>query len=171
VIQAVPHFNIDQILPLELKVSAAGISTIGIETLENVPQSTEIYLFDNVTGIYHNIKNSDFTASLPIGVYSNRFSVRFQTTTLDIDQNQLSNDIKAFLTSDNNIFNIQNNSLDTTVKEVILIDMLGKIISNWDVENSVQTNIQIPIKAISSGIYIMKMKTTSGDLNKKIIIK
>lgn len=48
--------------------------------------------------------------------------------------------------------------------------MLGQAITNWDVEDDEQTNIQIPIKNMPSGIYIVKVKTTKGESGKKIII-
>jgi hypothetical protein len=47
---------------------------------------------------------------------------------------------------------------------------MGQKISNWDVKDSEQTTIQIPIKSISSGIYIVKVNTTKGESSKKIIV-
>jgi hypothetical protein len=37
-----------------------GKSIIKIDALENIPNNFEIYLHDNVTGIYHDIKNNDY---------------------------------------------------------------------------------------------------------------
>jgi hypothetical protein len=48
--------------------------------------------------------------------------------------------------------------------------MTGQSIANWEIENSMQENIQLPIKNLSSGVYIVKIQTSNGDLSKKIII-
>jgi len=60
--------------------------------------------------------------------------------------------------------------LDVTVQKVTLFNILGQSISTWKIEVKEQTNIQIPIKNISSGIYIVKVKTSKGDISKKIIV-
>ena len=57
------------------------------------------------------------------------------------------------------------------VISVGLYNITGQSISNWDVDDSEQTNIQFPVKNISSGIYIVKVKTTTGESSKKIIIR
>jgi LEA14-like dessication related protein len=49
--------------------------------------------------------------------------------------------------------------------------MTGQNIENWNVDDGDQTNVQIPIKNISSGIYIVKVKTSKGESSKKIIVK
>jgi LEA14-like dessication related protein len=49
--------------------------------------------------------------------------------------------------------------------------MIGQKIAYWDVKGREQTSIQIPIKNLPSEIYIVKVKTTKGESNKKIIVK
>jgi hypothetical protein len=66
--------------------------------------------------------------------------------------------------------NIKNNFIDATVEEVNLFNILGQNIANWDIEDIKQNNIQIPIKILSAGVYIIKIKTTKGDFSKKVII-
>ncbi|HQE35189.1 MAG TPA: T9SS type A sorting domain-containing protein, partial [Flavobacterium alvei] len=56
------------------------------------------------------------------------------------------------------------------VEKVTLYSINGQSIANWKIENQDQQNIQISINTISSGIYIAKLKTTTGELSKKIII-
>jgi hypothetical protein len=64
--------------------------------------------------------------------------------------------------------NIQNNDTETTVEKVYLFNLLGQKIASWDVENKI--NIQIPIRNISQGTYIVKVKTSSRDVATKIIV-
>ncbi|EIA07103.1 hypothetical protein [Flavobacterium frigoris] len=112
VIQAVPNFNNDQIIPFGLIVVNTANATIKIDELENIPQSLPIYLCDNLTSIYYDIKDNPFTISLAIGEYKSRFSLRFSDKTL----------------------NIENNFLEVTVDKIFLFKMLGKSIANWAVK-------------------------------------
>ena len=61
--------------------------------------------------------------------------------------------------------------MDATVNSVTLFNMLGQKIAYWDVKGREQAIIQIPIKNLSSDIYIVNVKTTKGDSSKKIIVK
>ena len=65
---------------------------------------------------------------------------------------------------------INNNLLDLTVEKVTLFNILGQSLATWKVENQEQQNIQIPVKNINAGVYIAKIKTSNGNMSKKIII-
>ena len=74
--------------------------------------------------------------------------------------------ISGFIT-DGNDFAVK----DATVNTVNLYNLAGQKIANWDVKGREQSIIQIPIKNLPAEIYIVKIKTTQGEFNKKIIIK
>lgn len=167
VIQAIPDFNPNRIIPLSIKITNPGVTTIKIDSLENIPETTQMYIFDNVTGTYHDIKNGNFEITLPVGVYTNRFSLRFSMESLGVDENTVNSLIINF-TNNNNSLNIRNNDTETIIEKVYLYNLLGQMIANWDVENS--TNIQIPFQKISQGTYIVKVKTSNRVISKKIIM-
>lgn len=167
VIQAVPDFNTQRIIPLSLKITNPGATTIKIDSLEHVTEATEIYIFDNQTGIYHNIRNSNFTITLPVGVYADRFSLRFAMESLGSDENVV-NPLIINFTNSNSSLNIINNDTKTTVEKVYLFNVLGQLIAHWNVEN--KTNIQIPMENISQGTYLVKVKTSNRDVSTKILI-
>jgi hypothetical protein len=171
VIQGVPNFDESQIIPLGITIANEGLSTIKIDTLENFPNTTRIYLYDDLTSKYHNIRESDFKISLPIGEYNNRFSLRFADKTLKVDDFTLAENILIYFTNNTKTLNIMNNFIDGTVNKVFLFNLLGQSITNWDVEDQKQNNIQIPIKNVPSGVYIVKVKTTKGLFSKKIVIR
>ncbi|MFV8347293.1 LamG-like jellyroll fold domain-containing protein [Flavobacterium sp. ZB4P13] len=171
VIQAIPDFNVGQIIPLGLTIANEGKATIKIDALENIPEATKIYLYDNITGIYHDIRNSDFTISLAIGEYKNRFSIQFTDKTLDVEENNLNDGLLVLYSNNYKVLIIQNKIPDATVNEVHLFNLLGQAVANWDVKNENQTRIQIPVKNLSSGVYLVKLKTSKGDYGRKIIIK
>ncbi|SEG49482.1 PKD-like domain-containing protein, partial [Flavobacterium urumqiense] len=171
VIQGVPNFDDTQIIPLHITIANAGLSTIKIDALENMPNTTKIYLYDDLTGIYHSLRGIDFKISLAIGEYSNRFSLRFADKTLKADDFTSPESILIYFTNNAKILNIKNNFTDATVNKVFLFNLLGQSITNWDLEEQKQNTIQIPIKNVPSGAYIVKVKTTKGVFSKKIIIR
>ncbi|WP_218133011.1 LamG-like jellyroll fold domain-containing protein [Flavobacterium gillisiae] len=169
VIEGIPDFNSNQIIPLGIAVANEGPITIKIDALENIPGSTEIYLQDTLSAVYHNLRESDFEISLDIGEYNKRFFLRFTGKTLNQDT-KIENGLYVYYSDENENLIIKNNIVNLLVNEVSLFNILGQTISNWEIENKDQTQIVLPVKNISTGIYIVKMKTTNGELSKKIII-
>lgn len=167
VIQALPDFDSDRVIPLGIKITNPGAITIKIDALEHIPDTKSIYIYDAVTGIYHNIKNKSFTIKLPMGDYTNRFSMRFSMESLGTDENVVNPLLIAF-TNTNTSLNIRNNDSGTTVEKVYLFNVLGQLIAHWDVEN--KPNIQIPLQNISQGTYMVKIKTSNRDVSTKILI-
>jgi hypothetical protein len=172
VIQGVPDFNANRIIPLGLAVANEGEITIKLDELENVSTNTEIYLFDSQTTQYHDLKNKDYKTVLAVGKYDNRFSLRFTNQTLGVEEVEEVNDgIIALYSNNYNTLIIRNNLIDTTVNLVTLFNLAGQKISHWDVKGREQKSIQIPIKNLPSEIYIVKINTTKGEFSKKIIVK
>jgi hypothetical protein len=171
VIQGVPDFNSNQIIHLGIVAANAGQVTIKIDELENVSSNTEIYLVDNTNGNYHDLRSSDFKTDLPIGDYSNRFSLRFTGKTLSVDELEVNDGIIALYSNNYKALIIRNNVKDATVDSVTLYNITGQKIAYWDVKGKEQSSIQIPMKNLPAEIYIVKIKTTKGEFSKKIIIK
>jgi hypothetical protein len=170
VIQGVPDFNSNQNIPLGIVVASSGEVKIKIDELENIYSNTNIYLFDLTTGIYHDLRKSDFKVALTKGEYNKRFSLKFENKTLDVFENDPNDGILVFYSKNYKTLIIKNNDLDSTVNTVSLYNMAGKAITKWEVADKEQTNIQIPIKNMPSEIYIVKVSTSKGVCSKKIII-
>ena len=60
--------------------------------------------------------------------------------------------------------------VSTTVESVALYNMLGQSVGTWDAKNLDQLNIELPVKTLSTGTYIVKIKTDKGETSRKIII-
>ena len=162
IIQAVSNFNQDQILPLGLKIATAGICTIKVNTLENISNDTQLYIHDAETGTDYDVKNSDFTISLPIGIYQDRFSLRFSGSALGTNNPY---DINTFASISNHIIKIQSIEF---IKEISLYDITGKLINSYSptqIENQFSDAFNYP-----NGVYIAKI-TLDNDVvvTKKLI--
>jgi|GEM_PF-4903453 len=171
VIQGVGSFDINASIPIGVKTDVEGKVSFVIDALENFNPEQSIFIYDAETNTYNDIRNGLFEVILPVGVNDTRFSLRFKDKTLDTAKN-ISEDktIKISHIQNGDIILINNKSLDTSVEKVTLFNTLGQSIANWKIENQEQQNIQIPIKNISTGVFIVKVKTSKGDINKKILV-
>lgn len=169
VIQAIPQFSADQIIPLSLKIANQGNNIIKIASLENVDPNQEIYLFDAITGIYHDLRNSNFSITLPVGDYNNRFSLRFSNQTLSNNSNELNENISIFYNND--YVTIKNGLKGIRVENAQVFSILGQKVLEFKLTNEDQTNIQLPVNELSTEAYIVKVKTDNGIMSKKIIIE
>lgn len=172
VIQGEGYFDMESSFPIGVKTDREGIIKFMIDDVENFETNQPIFVYDDETKMYHNIRNKTFEINIPTGEFHNRFSLRFKDKTLGTNEEISStNDIVVLHSQNKNTLIINNKLLDTTVQEVTLFNILGQAVANWEIENQGQENIQLPIKKISSGVYIALLKMSTGVLSKKIIIK
>lgn len=172
-IQGVGYFNANGIFPIGIKNNVAGNVTFQIDEALNFDNNFQAFIHDNLTGIYHNVRNVPAIINVPQGTINDRFSLRFlnNSTALGNESFDLSNGIIVAYTNTNSILNIKNYVVDTTVESVALFNLLGQSVGTWDVENQNQQDIQLPITKLSTGTYIVKVMTDKGDTSRKIIIK
>jgi hypothetical protein len=175
-IQGVGYFDKKASYPIGVKTDIEGKVTFMIDGLENFDEDEKIFIFDSEDSTYHNIRVNNYEVLLPVGVSNNRFSLCFKQikqTKLkvkDLEDDRESEDVKIAYFHDKNIFNITYKPLLTNVQRVTLYNMLGQSITIWEIDNSVLQNIELPIKSLSSGIYVMQLQTSNGPINRKIIV-
>jgi hypothetical protein len=78
VIQGVPNFGIDQVLPLGIKINEAGVFSIKINKLENIAEDVNIYLKNLQDSTYFDLRNGDYSMNLDPGNYYERFQIVFK---------------------------------------------------------------------------------------------
>jgi hypothetical protein len=138
--------------------------------MENIDPQQPIFIYDDETKTYNDIRNQAYKTTLVKGKNHNRFSLRFTDKTLGIDDNNSSfKDLTIQFSTTTNIFAINNNKTNMTIEKVTLFNIIGQIIGTWEVENQDQKNIQILFKNSSTGVYVAKIKTSTGIISKKII--
>lgn len=163
VIQGVGAYDNLYEFPLGLNVSTTDTHTIILDAVDNF--SDPIYIKDNVLNTTHNLKDSNYTFSLPAGNYLDRFSVVFQPITLGIDD-ITKKELFVYYNGENNIIIKNKNNLNLT--KIIIYNMLGQKVKQ--VNNSLLNlpEIKIPF-AFSEGEYIVAIETNEGKLSYEII--
>lgn len=170
-IQAVNNFDKAQVLPIGVKTNISGLSTIRIEALENIDESTQIYVHDKDNGTYHNLKESNFQISLPAGDYSNQFEITFSTSTgesLGVSENELNGATVYYSNESESIVLVNPNQ--TEIKNIELLNILGQSILKINNIGQQETT-EYKVKNLSSGTYVIKMNTVSGSVSKKVLVK
>ncbi|WP_397363926.1 LamG-like jellyroll fold domain-containing protein [Olleya sp. R77988] len=173
VIQAFDHINVSKVIDLNFK--ADGVATYSIKAIEllNIADDQVVYLLDNQTGVYHDLKSGlpyNFTSQS--GEFNSRFDIVFQNS------NILSNEDFELETENTLIYfnNTQDQlfvkGLQQDVKAVTLYNSLGqKVFNSFSVTNN-QLENGLQISNLSSGLYIVSVKTDNNQtIDKKIIIK
>lgn len=181
IIQGVSYFNENKRHPLSIKVNQTGYIKIVLDEVENFDPNRKVFIYDNETGLYHNIKTQSFSIKLTTGVHNDRFYLTFTNRNSSIAPtvNRTNDDVDGIengtidvkYVNTNQILKITNADQNTTVNQVSLYNVVGQVIQVWEVRNENQTNIQIPMIANSTGVYIVKVETTNGNISKKISIK
>ncbi|WP_141384574.1 LamG-like jellyroll fold domain-containing protein, partial [Flavobacterium flevense] len=171
IIQGIPNFDTEQIIPFGVKITDEGKATIKIDALENVPNSLDIYIYDSTTKSYYDLRKDNFEISLTAGEYNNRFSLQFVNKTNSINETNVENGIICYYTNENKMLNIKNYLYDTNIESVSLFNINRQKIGSWKITTEEQSFLQIPINNVSTAVYIVLIETNKGEFSQKIIIK
>lgn len=170
VIQALNNLTENTVIPIGIKSKNGGEVTIKIDELENINDSVDIFLLDNLTSETYNLRNSDFKITLdPNTNLSNKYSIVFKAfQALSIVEEQLNLGVEVFMNNSEDTIVIKNNT-EAEIVEVKLFNYLGQILNSW---NSLQNDAinSLPVET-STGIYILEVNTNKGKISKKIIIQ
>ncbi|PWK18483.1 LamG-like jellyroll fold domain-containing protein, partial [Xanthomarina spongicola] len=174
VIQGVGEFDATKQYPLGLYLTANGNIKISLTDLENFDSPIDVFVYDSLLGTYTQINDTDFDFEMDAGDYMNRFYLTFQSESLTVNENEISDQLLVnYLNSSEEIYINVPNSI--SVKQVFLIQMLGQTVNSWEITNAHAylslPEIRIPVKGITDGTYIIKIVTENNQtINKKVII-
>jgi hypothetical protein len=161
-------FQVDKRIPFTLKAGTETNFKITVANIINFTDAENVYLYDGVTNIYHDIKNDMFDITLPTGTHSNRFEVTFVNTTL-ANTNFNTTDISVFQNNTNSMLTITNPKL-LDVTNVKLYDVAGKLIFNKENLNT-KNNYEFSTSTLSDGVYIVKLNTKENiNIAQKVIV-
>ena len=171
-IQGRSSFDENDQVRLGYSSKTAGTFTIAIDTKEGVFTNTNqaVYLEDKVTNTIFDLKNGAYSFTTEKGTFNDRFILRYTNKTLGVNEVNKEDGILVFYSKNSKMLTIKNEWNNSTIRSIALYSISGQNISNWNVENRAQNIIQIPIKNNSIGIYIVKVKTSEGEISKKINI-
>jgi len=164
----VKSLNLKEIIYLGLNTSI-NVPTqykLSIPKLEgDFVTNQPIYLKDNKFNVYHNLSDSDYSFTAEPGEYNKRFEISFRDGSQPIN-NLNPNELVIFELNDGNVqFTIND---DLTIKNITIIDILGRNIYNLKGSNYTET---YNLSELSTSVYIAKVELSNGEVIIKKSIK
>ncbi|MBQ0769859.1 MAG: T9SS type A sorting domain-containing protein [Bizionia sp.] len=167
VIQGRNNFNLDNEMPLSFKIATAGSYTIGLKKTLNFPDGTPIYLKDNVSGLYYNLKTEDATLYFEAGEYNEQYSIVYQDDqTLSTDTIAAGNGLLLIYDTNNQQLEIKGYDNLQDIRSLKIYNVVGQeIVSLKSVESPI---VRLP--NVSNGVYILEMiDVNNGKITKKFV--
>src|SRR5690606_3236631 len=175
VIQGVGAYETSKIYPLGLFLRDGGQIQIALNALENFTEDIPVYVFDLYDNTYTLLNEATFNTEIASGDYLDRFYITFSANSipningansalLTINDANADNSKINYYTS-SNILHVTSNS---AIQAIQLIDLQGRIISNYTTRNSKE--VKIPIQINSSGTVIVVVSTDRLQSSKMIVL-
>ncbi|WP_422107965.1 T9SS type A sorting domain-containing protein [Winogradskyella sp.] len=158
--------------PLGFHTHNDGMSTIGIDGLENISEEFSLYLFDTELEIYHNLRANAYEFYAEAGEYLDRFALVFTlpqgySETLSIDENERDSFKMHYDNGINTL--IVNNPFSVTLKTISVYNLAGQLIHVQTLNEAlIKLRIQFNNRP-AQGTYIVLVETDTGTVSKKVL--
>jgi hypothetical protein len=170
VIEGEGYFDSNASYPIGVISNQEGQVSFNIDAVENIDPQQPIFIYDDESKTYNDIRNQPYKTNLTVSKNNTRFSLRFTDKTLGVETYSFK-DLNILFTQNNNTLTISNKKINMVVEKVTIFNIIGQVMGTWKVDDQDQKNIQIPFNNNSAGVYIAKVKTTTGIISKKFILK
>jgi len=178
VIQGLPDFNKQRVIPIGLVIDKKENFSIKIEKLLNFEGKTPIYLKDKLNDSIHNLRTSEYSAISEPGYINDRFELIFhkeekEQPVVEIPTVEPDDMLKEFGIS------VRHGQTD---REIQILNPNEHIISSMYIfdlnSNKLEGHnnlpggkeFRMPVKNYSSGVYIVQFVVEGKTMSKKIII-
>ena len=165
--QLLPDTNLESmVIPIGIKSEAREI-TFSAEAL-NLPTGLKVFLEDRNNNVFTRLDevNATYKVTVDAGNTDGRFYLHTKTSSLLSLDTDLLNSVNIYNTSTHNLKITGLQKGETTVS---LFNLLGKQIMITSFDGANVNNISLP--SLATGIYVVKLQTKTGKLNKKIILE
>lgn len=165
-IQSLPNSDYESmIIPIGVKANAGKEITFSATSL-NLPEGIKVFIEDKENNTITNLNKSNYTVSLKENLNgTGRFFLSTASKVLSTENTELTG--ISIYTKNNSTLNIS--GLKNGKATISIFNILGKQLLNTSFE--VSTNNEISLPKLATGVYIVKLDTENGTLNKKIILE
>ena len=158
-------FNSNDSIPLGFSTTLTGEFTLNLYQYDSIFENQSVYLLDNATSTFHDIKSGMYTFTSLQGTFDNRFELRFNNEALSLNPN---------IKTENSVLCYTNNSdiivksLTGQIQSVTIFDSTGRVLHK---KTSLDTS-EILISEIDKNNQLLLVQIESDNgvkVTKKII--
>ncbi|WP_372757043.1 LamG-like jellyroll fold domain-containing protein [Mariniflexile sp.] len=170
-IQAYSPIANDKVIPLNFKSSGNNTFEIKATSFENIAENQSVYLRDNLTDTYFDLKQETayrFTSTL--GKFNKRFEIVFQSKqqSLSTEETQLSENFIYYQSSSSTLYG---KNLNKAIDKLSVVNMRGQIVQEFNNVSQESLKNGIKLQNMAAGTYVAWFKGNRGQVvTKKIII-
>lgn len=159
--KALPFSNQDEI-PLGFSANENGIYTFGLTAVDGLFEGNQnIFIQDLELGITHNLKETPYSFTTVAGNFNSRFVLKFNNETLS-NENFSNNNTSVYI--NNGIFI----NTKTTIKDVLIYDVVGRVVSQNRGVNS-NTFVESQISKSNTPLFVHIVLENNTTVVTKII--
>jgi hypothetical protein len=167
-LQSLPKDNYENmVIPVGVKAAANSEITFSANVL-HLQEGLNVYLEDRLNNTFTrlDIENAVYKTTVSNAINENRFYLHTKAASALSISTEFLDTITIYKTDN---YNLRINGLQKGSATISIFNVLGKSIMNTSFEASSVKNIALP--NLASGVYIVKLQTEDGSLNKKIILE
>lgn len=169
VMQAYGSITENKSVPLNMKTSGEFNYEIKATQFDNFSEDQVVFLKDNMTGSYFDLRQGNaYQFSSTEGEFDTRFEIVFQ-------QNETLSTIEAeyqyyLAYYDNSTEKFHVKELHSEIKEFMVLNILGQSVRTYSNIDAQDLDSGIEISNLSTGTYVVYIKTDNTTITKKILI-
>lgn len=158
-------FDIDDIIPLGFTLNHIGDLAISIKDLDGLfGGDIPVFLEDKDLNIFHDLKNAPYFFNSEVGVFNNRFQLRYGTELSLVDFDAGNQSVQIY--GSNGFIYLR--SSNAPIQEVVVYDLIGRLLLKFDGVDKL--NVEIPFEILSKQTIIVKAKLKNGHIISQKII-
>ena len=171
IMQAYSPITNNKVISLNFNSSGNNTFEIKATEFENLNDTQEIFLRDNVTGTYFDLKqDAAYRFSSAQGKFNTRFEIIFQSEakSLSTEASQISENFIYFQNTTNTLFG---KKLNTAIDKLAIVNMRGQTVLEFNNVSQATLNNGLKLSNVASGAYVAWFKAKTGQvITKKIVV-
>jgi subtilisin-like proprotein convertase family protein len=155
-------------VPLEIVVASNGDIDIRIDEWQNIDRN--VYIKDIENDTIYQLNKGKVTLSLEQNTYTDRFVLAFDEKQDSVDPDNPKRSFKLYFNNKNRKIVIVKEE-QMQINKVKLFEINGRKVQQWNLQKQ-KEKIKLKVRNnVKSGIYVVKVITNKGIINKKILIE
>lgn len=170
IIQTFAPITNDKVIDLAFNSTGTYNYTIELDEIKNIPEDQQVYLRDNLTGTYFDLRIGAYSFSSEVsGQDTDRFDVVFQSGDTLSNDDFINDSTLIYVNNTEDMLYVK--GLTKKAKHLSMTNMLGQAIKTYNnIDNQTLEN-GVDISNLSAGVYLVSVQTENNlTIDKKIII-